>query len=439
MTRRPARHEGAVFALALAAAAVPAAVALPLLWLGDWDAKTRWTLTLVIVGSGIGFAAAARARVVRPLQTLANLIAAVREGDYSVRGRRRRTDDALGQAIGEVNALSVELRHQRHHDVEAAAALATVIAGLDAAVLVFDRTGALRLANRAAERLLDRPAGALVGAEAEALGVGELLDGPARRTLQLPRLPGGPWDARRREIRLEGRPHQLVVLTDVRRALRAEARQAWQRLVRVLGHEINNSLGPIQSIAGTLRGTLRGTERPDDWEDDLDRGLAVIERRSAALGRFMASYARLARLPPPRFAPVDVPGWVRRTVALERRRPVELAPGPAVAVVGDGDQLDQLLINLISNAVEAAEETSGHVQVRWFADRSSVSVVVEDDGPGLPPDSNLFVPFFTTKPTGTGIGLVLGRQIAEAHAGHLTLENREDARGARATVRLPRG
>ncbi|HTJ40927.1 MAG TPA: ATP-binding protein [Kofleriaceae bacterium] len=431
------RHEDAVFVLALAAAAVPSVIALSILWTGDFDAKTRWTFTLFILGGAVGCAAAVRARVARPLQSLANLIAAVREGDYSVRGHRLgRSDDALDEAISEVNALSRTLRAQRHADIEATTALSAVIAGLDAAIFVFDPSGGVRLANRAAERLLGRAAVQLVGRSADELGVGGLVLGEPRRTEQLAQVAGATWDVRRTEIRLEGRPHMMIVLTDVQRALREEERQAWQRLVRVLGHEINNSLGPIQSIAGTLRAT-RGSA---DWPDDVERGLAVIERRSEALGRFMNSYARLARLPPPRLGKVDVRAWAARAVELESRLAVALSPGPEVAVLGDGDQLDQLLINLISNAVEAAVEQGGGagVRVSWDADDASVSIVVEDDGPGLPPSANLFVPFFTTKPSGSGIGLVLSRQIAEAHAGRLILANRSDAHGCRATIILPR-
>jgi nitrogen fixation/metabolism regulation signal transduction histidine kinase len=437
---RTRSHEGRIVALTLVAAAVPAAVALPLLWLGGFAAKTEWTLTLLIVGATVACAVAVRERVIRPLQSLANLIAAVREGDYSVRGHAARKDDALGEAIAEVNALSIMLRRARHDDVEAAAALSTVIANLDAAVLVFDAGGAIRLANRSAERLLGRSPGGLAAARVDDLGLAELIEGEAPRTAELPVLGSrGPWDVRRSEIRLEGRPHRLVVLTDLQRALREEERQAWQRLVRVLGHEINSSLGPIHSIAGTLREGLARPARADDWEDDLARGLAVIERRAAALGRFMTSYAQLARLPPPRPGEVDVAAWVRRAVELEKRLAVAVDDGPAVTLAGDGDQLDQLLINLIANAVEAAGETGGGVRVRWDADPSWVVVAIEDEGAGLAATANLFVPFYTTKPGGSGIGLVLGRAIAEAHHGRLTLSNRGDGvRGCRATIWLPR-
>jgi signal transduction histidine kinase len=242
---------------------------------------------------------------------------------------------------------------------------------------------------------------------------------------------------RRSEVRLSGVPHRLLVLTDVQRALRAEEREAWQRLVRVLGHEINNSLGPIRSIAETLRAALAKVPRAPDADEDLARGLEVIERRADALARFMASYARLARLPPPRLGKVDVAAWVRRAADLETRLPVEVSAGPPVELAADADQLDQLLINLVANAVEAARETGGGVRVGWTADAGAAQIFVEDDGPGLSDTANLFVPFFTTKPAGSGIGLVLARQIAEQHGGSLALENRAGARGARAIVTMP--
>ena len=435
--RRPLRFEDAVLLHALLAAVIPAAVALPLIWLGDFDAKTQWTLTLFVVGGGTGFAAAARARVVRPVQTLGNLIASLRERDYSVRGRHPRRDDALGVALGELAALSAELREERHRDEEAAAGLARVVEGLDVAVLAVDRAGVIRLSNRAAERLVG--AGDAVGRRADELGISELLSGDASRTAHLP-LPGGggPWEVRRSEVRLSGIPHRLLVLTDVQRALRAEERQAWQRLVRVLGHEINNSLGPIRSIAETLRAGLDRAPRADDFDDDLARGLEVIERRADALARFMASYARLARLPPPQTGRVDVAAWIGRTAALETRLPVAVTPGPAVDIPGDADQLDQLLINLVANGVEAALETGGGVHLGWAADADRAVVTVEDDGPGLADTGNLFVPFFTTKPSGSGIGLVLARQIAEAHRGSLVLRNRAGRRGCEAVITLPR-
>jgi signal transduction histidine kinase len=293
----------------------------------------------------------------------------------------------------------------------------------------------VRLANRTAERLVGQ---SLDGKPVAALGLAELVAIDAPRTIELV-LPGGrgTWEVRPSEVRLSGVPHRLVVMTDVLHALRAEERQAWQRLVRVLGHEINNSLGPISSIADTLRSGLVQRERRPDLDDDLVRGLEVIGRRAAALSRFMQSYARLVRLPPPRIGRVDVAAWVRRTVDLETRAQVQVTGGPALEIPGDPDQLDQLLINLVSNAVEAAAETTGGVRIAWSAADGTAVICVEDDGPGVADTANLFVPFFTTKPAGSGIGLVLARQIAEAHGGSLVVRNRPVGRGAEAVIRLP--
>jgi signal transduction histidine kinase len=232
-------------------------------------------------------------------------------------------------------------------------------------------------------------------------------------------------------------PHQLLVLTDLSRALRQEERQAWRRLIRVLSHEINNSLAPIKSSAESLLSLLTRQPRPPDLDDDLQGGLTVIAGRSEALRRFMASYADFARLPPPEPRSMDVGAWVHRVAELETRMPVTVRDGPETTIRADGDQLDQLLINLIRNGVDAAKETGGAVEVGWYTDNRRLEVWVRDEGPGLADTKNLFVPFFSTRPGGTGIGLVLSRQIAEAHGGTLELENRPDRRGCVATLRLP--
>jgi signal transduction histidine kinase len=231
------------------------------------------------------------------------------------------------------------------------------------------------------------------------------------------------------------------VLSDLSQPLREEERQAWQRLIRVIGHEMNNSLAPIKSIAGSLGTLIERDPPPSDWRDDMQRGLAVIASRSEALSRFMSAYARLAKLPPPKLTALDVVPFVDRVLTLEKGHPIRVAAGPRLTIQGDGDQLEQLLINLLRNATDAVRETGGGVTVGWQRLPGSVpptmELWVEDEGPGLSNTGNLFVPFFTTKPGGSGIGLVLSRQIAEAHGGSLTLENREDRQGCRASLRIP--
>ena len=440
-SRRPRwrpSYDARVVALVLAGG-LPAVVTVFLLLVaGDHSTRFIWTIGGLVVFAWLVAAIAVRTRVVRPLQTLANLLAALREGDYSIRARGADLDDPLGLAFAEVNALREPLRAQRLGAVEAIALLQRVMAEIDVAMFAVDSTGVLRLVNRAGERLLGRPTDELLGQRAADVGLGDCLAGEPRRVLEAS-FPGddGRWELRRSGFRQGGMPMQLIVLSDVRRVLREEERRAWQRLVRVLSHEINNSLAPIQSLAGSLRALLSRTPRPADAEEDLERGLTVIGGRAESLGRFMRSYARMAKLPSPVLAPVNVSEWVGRVTQLEKRLPVRVRSGPPMTLSADGDQLDQMLINLVSNAVDAASETNGGVEVTWERRDGAFVLSVLDEGPGLPPTANLFTPFFTTKRNGTGIGLVLSRQIAEAHGGTLSLENRVDRRGAVGRVRLP--
>ena len=440
-TRQPDRrisHERRVYLMALAGGLPAVAVCLILLWTGGYTAKVQWTLTVLILSVWWGFAFALRERVVLPLQTLSNILAALREGDYSIRARGARRDDALGEVVIEVNALGRTLRRQRFGAVEATALLRKVMAEIEVAVFTFDGGERLRLVNRAGERLLARPAERLLGRTAVELGLAECLQGQPARTVEMT-FPGGVgrWGMRRGSFREGGRPHQLLVLSDLSRALREEERLAWQRLLRVLGHELNNSLTPIKSMAGSLENLLHREPRPADWDEDMGRGLTVIASRAEALSRFMEAYARLARLPAPRLQPLQVRAWITRVVGLETRRPVEVAPGPDLTIQADADQLEQLLINLLTNAVDAALETGGRVQVGWARNGAYLEIWVDDEGPGISNPTNLFVPFFTTKPQGSGIGLVLSRQIAEAHGGTLTLKPRKKTRGSEARLRLP--
>ena len=436
--RPPAPHERRVFQLALLAGLPGIVVSLTLLWRDDHSAKVQWTLGLFVVGSWLIIAYVLRERIVRPLQTLSNMLAALREGDYSIRARGAERDDALGLAYLEANLLGETLRTQRLGAMEATALLRTVMADIDVAVFAFDDEERLRLVNNAGERLLGNVAERLLGRTAEQVGLADCLVGESPRTMDVT-FPGGAgrWEVRRGSFRQNGRPHTLLVLADVTKALREEELQAWRRLVRVLSHEINNSLAPIKSIAGSLQTLLDRSSRSADIDDDIRRGLSVIGGRSEALIRFMSAYARLARLPAPHRVPLDVGTWVRRVAALETRLPVRIETGPATTIRADGDQLDQLLINLVRNAVDASLETGGDVCIRWTRQNGTVAVLIEDEGPGLPSSANLFVPFFTTKPQGSGIGLVLSRQIAEAHGGALLLENRKSGTGCVATFRLP--
>ena len=436
--RNPGPLERFVLGLAFLAGLPGSLIALVLLWTGSHSLNLQITLSLLITTFWFGFAWTARGRVVHSLMTLANMLGALREGDFSVRGRGAGQGDSLGQAVAEVNQLADTLKEQRLGAVEATALLRRMMGQVEVGLFAFDAGRRLRLVNRWGERMLGQREERLMGLSADELGLAQCLVGPPVRTMDLA-FPGwdGRWDVRRSTYRQDGVPHQLLVLSDVSRALREEERQAWKRIVRVLGHEINNSLAPISSIADSLQTLLERSVKAEDHEEDLVGGLSIIADRAEGLRRFMAAYARLAKLPPPDMDQLDVESWIRRVARLESRLEVTVEPGPAVTIEADGDQLDQVLINLVSNAVEAAQETGGGVRVGWSVDEAYLVVWVEDEGPGIVDSSNLFVTFFTTKPKGSGIGLVLSREIAEAHSGDVQLRNRTDTSGCRAELRIP--
>jgi nitrogen fixation/metabolism regulation signal transduction histidine kinase len=432
------RYQNRVLLPALVAAGPAWLLVAVLLWQSDEPPALRWTLfAFVSVFFLIGLAAM-RQRVVQPLRSLANMLEALREGDYSMRGRNIDPYDSMGEVMVEVNSLGRTLQDQRLEALEAGALLQKVIADVDIAVFGFDSHLRLRLVNRAGEALLGGTADELRGRRAAELGLERMISEPSGRIVTHV-FPGGSgrWEVRRRSFREGGKPSELLVISDLSRALREEERQAWQRLVRVIGHELNSSLAPIKSMAGTLRKLIRREPAPADWRDDANSGLTIIHDRAESLERFMGAYARLARLPPPTRRDTDFSALVGRVASLQAGR-VTIDGGPPARPSIDPDQIEQVLINLLRNGAEAAGER-GAVHVAWRAEEDRLVVEVVDDGPGLARTDNLWVPFFTTKPGGTGIGLVLSREIVENHGGAITLENRVDGRGCIARVSLPLG
>jgi nitrogen fixation/metabolism regulation signal transduction histidine kinase len=412
------------------------------IWLQPWSLESKLILCFVEVFACWLLAMALQEQVTRPLQTLANVLAALREEDYSFRARGVAVDDALGELSIEVNSLADLLADRRISAIEATALLRRVVEEVEVPLFAFDRDEILRLVNSAGEKLLQQPSVRLLGRSANEIGLASILTAPREALIQMPSSPTARWLVRRSTFRQQGLPHTLVVLSDVSRALREEERSAWQRLIRVLGHELNNSMAPIKSIAGSLSARIATMQMSEEEKHDFERGLAIIETRAASLNRFLQAYRKLAQMPPPSLRKVGLSSIVDRVAGLETRLAVTVAPGTEAELVVDSDQFEQMLINLVKNAADAALEAGQdipQVSIRWEIIDHELMLYVEDNGPGLMNPGNVFVPFYTTKPEGSGIGLVLARQIVETHGGSIQLMNREDVRGCRVKVVLPCG
>ena len=421
-------------------------------WLLPWTRESKLLLLGVEAFVCLLIGAALLDHIIRPLQTLANVVGALREEDYSFRARLAVPNDALGELSIEVNALADLLAHHRTGVIEATALLQRVVEEVDIPIFAFDPAAKVRLVNSAGEKLLQCPSAELLGKAASDLGLQPALTCENETPVNLRSTSETRWLVRRSLFRQNGLPHTLIVLSDVSRALREEERRAWQRLIRVIGHELNNSLAPIKSIAGTLHTRVSEMTVEPDQRQDFERGLNIIETRAASLNRFLQAYRQLAQMPPPVLRECSIAELVRHVATLETRVAINVVAGPEVTLTADPDQIEQMLINLLRNAAEAAllpassqgngakrGQQSGDptVTLTWKIADKDLILTIEDNGPGLMNHANVFVPFYTTKPQGSGIGLVLSRQICEAHGGNLELANRALGSGCIVRITLP--
>lgn len=417
---------------------LPSLIALLAVLFTPWSALLKGVIIALFLTAGIFGYRYLHRKLVDPLRTLSTLIGSLKEGDLGP----GLDIDAYGPEfrvlLQDIQALRQTLSKYRVGEAESTALLQRVMAEIQVVLVAFDENGVLRWCNRWAETLLQIGPGQM-GKSAEALGLNELMEGPYPRISGL-QLGGrlGRWDIRTARFREDGKPRRLFILSDLTTALRAEERQAWHRLLKVVRHEIRNSLTPILSLTDTARETLIREAPQGEWRDDIGLALEIIESRAAAIRNLLSAYADVQELPSPRFAELDPGTIARRAVEQELRLPVVLELGPDIHFTADADQIDRALVNLIGNAVEVCREQEGCVRLTWICRDHFIEFQVWDEGEGFTDESErLFVPFYTTKKDGSGLGLFVVRQIAESHGGSILLENRQDRSGCVARLRLP--
>lgn len=428
--------ERRLFLLVLSSA-IPAT--LFLIWpSGDdiWAGMAKGAIAFAFLAWILVIAGAVRGELLRHTRTLSNLVEAIRRQDHSLKGAGARESGELGELYRQINGLTHDLKLSRQTEQELLGVLEKVVGQINVAIFVFDSQDRIRLANEPAGALLKSSASELAGVKLADTVLAQLPVAPEPKLVDF-RFPGGEgrWQIRERRYRHQGRESRIVFIADLKQVLADEETAAWQRLIRVISHEVNNSLTPITSLCQTLAGIL---EMPGGAHDaDVREGLNAIAERARGLQDFISAYARLARLPEPDktlFPAADLAGNLRRIFDAQA---LEILPFPDVMIYGDPVHLEQALINLIKNGLEANPRGAPAVRLSCESHDDRCEFHVRDHGPGVGNPDNLFVPFYTTKAQGAGIGLVLCRQIAARHHGQVSLENRVDGSGAIAKLILP--
>ncbi len=408
------------------------------LYIGDYEALEWYTTLVLLFGISAILYAQFASKVAQPWNGIANMIQSLREEDYSLRLRKQNEKDPIGAAFLEINKLSEMLQKGRMSFVETHELFLQVVKRINAAIFCFDPEDMLVLANPKGEELLTSETKEAYGKSADSLGLQMLLDADPDKaiTFDFP-AKSGRWLISRGTYRQEGKPYTLIIVNDVGRPLREEELIAWHRLIRVLGHEINNSMTPLISLTDSLSKLVNKEELPEGWRTDLKEGLGIVSRRVKNLSHFIKGYSQLAKLPLPNKGSVNLKNLMQRVFSLNAQPNVSLDPGEDCTLRADEAQIEQMVINVLKNAIEAANETKGSVQGGWEKTSSDVKIWIQDEGLGIANPENVFVPFFTTKTGGTGIGLAISRQIVEAHRGSIRIANREDRSGCAVIITLP--
>ena len=378
-------------------------------------------------------------RVRNQIRTTTNIVEALLAGDSSMRPNSMISRGALAELNQVINGAALQLSEHRQLSKEHQLAMSKVLEHIDVAVICLDENYRVSLLNPKAQQLFSVE-NEMLGMPAKSLGIeNEILEQRIQKVITL------ITDKVKKRVylqtdsyQLNGQRHILLFLNDVQQLLQNEERLAWQRLLRVLSHEINNSLAPIASIGESLSQAASKNADDPEFQDDLMGGLRIITQRALALDSFIKQYQSLSKLPEPNKSLFSL-----KTLLLEQ---LELFPNISAKLLTENDidtfadrtQLSQVLVNLLKNAEQAVENNQlPLLEVNWFVANRTLHLQLQDNGKGISNPDNLFVPFYTTKSNGNGIGLVLSRQILFNHSGDLSLSNRETGQGAIATLSLP--
>jgi len=426
-----------IFIFTLAAAVPSFLCCLIFLWMIEYSVYAKILLTTLLSLSVFGFAWLIKKQLQFQFQTLSNLVEAIRGGDFTLRGKKRSSDDPLTELIGQINLLSANLSEQRIASEEAYRLLDKTIAHINVAIFAFDARGQIKLANPAAGRLFDCDYQLLLGKAADDLALNDFLSGEQSQLIEHS-FPGGAgrWQIRLDSYRDRGIQGKLLFITDLKTVLREEELKAWKNLIKVISHEVNNSLYPISSISQTLNKLTTSQTLAPDWKTDMSEGLSVISERANNLTDFINRYAKVAKLPEPNKVIFTMAQLLAHTAIIHSNKElisIDENSDPGMELFADQGMIEQVIINLLKNALEAGAP----VFFSWSEDEKHQWMNVIDNGDGIKNSANLFVPFYSTKKTGSGIGLVLCQQILDIHHGSLALENRDQG-GCLAQVCLPK-
>ncbi|PHZ83879.1 sensor histidine kinase [Paremcibacter congregatus] len=373
-------------------------------------------------------------------RSLSNLLDAMIQGEYSLRARSDQSDGALGELIVSINGLAARLNQQRWESVESQHLLHTVIEHIDVAIIALNEENKINFSNPAAKKLLWLDQADLNDKLMEQLTFVHNFSSGRHEAVELSLgHQQGRFNIHVEEFRDGGIQHKLLFITDVRTLLRDEERKAWQNLVRVISHEINNSLSPIASISQTLNRLIKRQGHSTENNKDLIEGLTIISERANGLRQFVDSYRKLAKLPEPKKQMVSILELLEKICVLFKDQSIVIETEVDVQLFIDPVQFEQVLINIFKNANEAMSQTNpkGVIRVEWYNTEYFFKLVICDVGCGINNSDNLFIPFYSTKKHGSGIGLVLCRQIIEAHKGRLSITNQTNSLGCNVTIEIP--